>query len=1736
MRHRLFLTAASLLLCTNIAWAVNKTPSSVNAYILEPFRGAAGTFGSVYTLAVANHGYNLTVHENSTSYLDANYVNAVHIDGVLSALSSGQGWLLLATHGTETGFTVEVYPTLELRELVYASLAPTYNIQGQPDHIMRRAGTGGWYGIGLTPEGLAAYFGSSGTVVVNMVCFGSGFRGSWTNARAILDYQGWCNVPNLGNTTADDLFTSLDGQNGKVNRTLEYAYLGIAGSGMSISGDQNTVLSPIVSSIYPTPGSQLTGRFTSASIDFDCVMSSLLNGHVLIDGDPNVQVSFGASSYWTTTYQLVFGFERTTDNTSVTEICLEVNSSTESSGGLVLDGNQNPEGLSPRGPNGDHHRFCYVPDHIAAAGVTNFEVQSDVASWEVVAELNTAGYEIEGAFDAHTSPGISLGVSEAPGLGPHSVSVAGHSYPFYRLIEVETDGFRSLTGVASSQPATASPAQVAASPEPGALRERLESRPQVWMPNESSQAGRKLAIYAPTAFSTDVEQYVADYWRARGVEVVVVDIGNFPSDQDGLRTAIKNSIASYASSGFRYFHLIGDSNDWREIGGDLAPSLWTNCWQNIPSQLYPSGQPANDIVPTFIQPIESTECPRGRFNTYFTPYWFTDQPYSDTDDDGVPDVIVARWPVDSSSELLALALKMQTHNDGTGEYSLGHTAFLVGDVNYGNPTTGGDARAKADQLQSLIESSAPGQYISHLYETDELDPGSRNLATVDVWNTYPELVVLMSSNSNRYKPGYFFDKLASSNPFTPSMLPDHSPFVLAASCAAASWAWTEHMSFGTPVCEDMLVTPDKGAVAWLGPSVGSFQEGNLQVASEVVTRLFEDPARSMAESWLLAIQTVHGDYGGDLGVLETAQSYVFLGDPLSSFRPQPLDPPEWTPGGSVVCDESGTQYYPSVVSDGFDGATVVWIDASGGDNKLKYNRVNGNGTNQFGEVGQSVSSSDEPYSNPTVISDGSAGALVYWTGNAPPAQTHGVYGQRIKRDGSLAWGGTGTVITQVPFNTLQHEVAAVSLQDGATVGDSYVAWASTNAVTVQRLGLDGTLVWSPSVTMSGNQGSSPRLTALSNGALAIAWRTNDLNISVYNSNGSLRWSNLAVSQAFEFEVAASSADGVLLTWLENGVPKVQLFDATGQPVWQHGPLEITDLSAPLDVFGFEPDGAGGAFIAYGPSGDIYVEHVRYDGTTEWGPSGLEICVGPEWPLGIRTASADGRGIFLTWSDDSSGAPELYAQRVESALGMSWYPSKVAVTLGSGYQTSHNLAPNGAGSAIAVWADSRTGNYDVYAARVGEPSIPATITSEVLKDGQLLPMPENAAFAAPAGGEDTLVVTVRFDASEVSDPITAEQVTMTQPLGGTSLEIYSPLVSDHDPVDVGGAWETTFTLTQIGGCGCDSTAVLLNGVTVGFAHLNVKTPNLMTSGTFCAVDIVDLSEFAMHMPPGPPDECTDFLPPFAGTAELEDLAAFAFHYPSDCGQGGGSSSPPVGSVVSGGVLTLDFEEDYPLVGPRKLYVAVGLEQVEPYEIMYVALRNDNPVLQFSEWQVDQDYPYWAYGFDVSRDAGNQAVIVVRGGESLETDRVELGRFVLDVSSGAPLQLTAEDFALVTAEFLTHTPDPDGPNNVLVINDTKVERSFEPASFSNRLGQNYPNPFNPTTVIPFSVGVQSHVELGIYNVKGQLVRRLVNEVRAENNYKAAWDGKNDVGTQVSTGVYFYRLTIGDFRSTKKLVLLK
>jgi hypothetical protein len=134
----------------------------------------------------------------------------------------------------------------------------------------------------------------------------------------------------------------------------------------------------------------------------------------------------------------------------------------------------------------------------------------------------------------------------------------------------------------------------------------------------------------------------------------------------------------------------------------------------------------------------------------------------------------------------------------------------------------------------------------------------------------------------------------------------------------------------------------------------------------------------------------------------------------------------------------------------------------------------------------------------------------------------------------------------------------------------------------------------------------------------------------------------------------------------------------------------------------------------------------------------------------------------------------------------------------------------------------------------------------------------------------------------------------------------------------------------------------------------------------------------------------------------------------------------------------------------------------------------------------------------------------------------------VSNGDVVQL------IITGDY----PDGDpffGGDCVIIRGD--LDNSIAKADdLETSIGWANPNPFNPITAIAYSLATQSYVRLEVFNILGQSVRILVNEEKSPGRYEAIWDGTDEMGSPVSSGIYLYRFQVGDYLQTRKMLLIK
>ncbi|RQW02810.1 MAG: T9SS C-terminal target domain-containing protein, partial [Calditrichaeota bacterium] len=110
------------------------------------------------------------------------------------------------------------------------------------------------------------------------------------------------------------------------------------------------------------------------------------------------------------------------------------------------------------------------------------------------------------------------------------------------------------------------------------------------------------------------------------------------------------------------------------------------------------------------------------------------------------------------------------------------------------------------------------------------------------------------------------------------------------------------------------------------------------------------------------------------------------------------------------------------------------------------------------------------------------------------------------------------------------------------------------------------------------------------------------------------------------------------------------------------------------------------------------------------------------------------------------------------------------------------------------------------------------------------------------------------------------------------------------------------------------------------------------------------------------------------------------------------------------------------------------------------------------------------------------------------------------------------------------------NLPLQNLTNIDGKENNLLYSYELSQNYPNPFNPVTDIKFSLAKTGKVQLVVYDILGRKVKTLINSTMTFGKHSTQWNGTDEFGNRVSSGIYFYRLDTKEFKQTKKMILMK
>lgn len=513
------------------------------------------------------------------------------------------------------------------------------------------------------------------------------------------------------------------------------------------------------------------------------------------------------------------------------------------------------------------------------------------------------------------------------------------------------------------------------------------------------------------------------------------------------------------------------------------------------------------------------------------------------------------------------------------------------------------------------------------------------------------------------------------------------------------------------------------------------------------------------------------------------------------------------------------------------------------------------------------------------------------------------------------------------------------------------------------------------------------------------------------------------------------------------------------------------------------DGAGGAIITWydsrGFNNDIYAQRVDAWGNLLWTVDGSGVCTYSASQSYPEIAPDGSGGAIICWMDPRTSANswDIYAQRINSSGGLMWDPDGVHVCGATLVQGQPEVASDGTGGAIMVWYDQRDGDRDLYAGRV------------------------NAAGTS-LWGNGIPICTVhpnnQIDYQIISDGLEGAIITWSDDRADIQSDIFA------QRIDASG--DTLWTRDGVAVCEIAGTQL----------H-----PQIIRSG-----------------PGGAMITWEDSRGIFAQRLDSNGHPIWTVGGDTVCAAPAGQTNPQIAPDGRGGaVITWEDNRDGGSTG-----LDIYAQRIDSGCIRYWG---DTGVAVCTGSE-DQVSPY------ITSDGDGAAVITWVH----EINVSESDIYARVVNSGGTPQGSASGVPLCTASGIQYIPriTTDGTGGGIVCwTDSRSGTSADiyasricyngatgidspDVRGGSHLTQNYPNPFNPSTTVRFNLPQKQFVNLAVYSADGRLVATLVNESRSAGPHEIEWDGRDDLGREVSSGVYFYRLEAGSIKESKRMVLVK
>lgn len=377
----------------------------------------------------------------------------------------------------------------------------------------------------------------------------------------------------------------------------------------------------------------------------------------------------------------------------------------------------------------------------------------------------------------------------------------------------------------------------------------------------------------------------------------------------------------------------------------------------------------------------------------------------------------------------------------------------------------------------------------------------------------------------------------------------------------------------------------------------------------------------------------------------------------------------WFPDAMPVCTAANFQSKPMVIPDGAGGAIFAWADARGATTDIYVQKLSVIGFLQWAVNGVAICTGQSGVILGGMVSDGAGGAIITWHDSRD--FFNGVFAQRISSNGTVMWTANGVTVCSIAEQQQDPTIVA----DGS--GGAIIAWEDRRSggydIFGQRLNSSGVAQWTANgvaLCDAGQQQTNPRIVEDGSGGAVIAWwdRRSTIDFDIFaqrvDASGAVQWGTGVPAGAWagdqtDCRLIHIGSGETIVTWVDerNGSSNTDVFaqklNATGLGQWGFSGAAVCAATGNQDNLSIMSNGTGGAFISWDDerngttNADIYAQTIGFDGTPLWTADGNVIC-GATGNQGAATISPDGAGgVFVAWGDSRSGTVKAYCHRIES---------------------------------------------------------------------------------------------------------------------------------------------------------------------------------------------------------------------------------------------------------------------------------------------------------------------------------------------------------------------------------------------------------------------------------------------------------------------------------------------------------